>query len=82
VGNQWQVSMNLIDPDRIGPDIATERVINIAHQHNVAIDHCELVGLIPQHALNKISEQRWSELDLSAEQTIEFRRQHGYSFAA
>ena len=82
VGNHWQISMNLIDPDRIGPDIATDRVINIAHQHNVAIDHCELVGLIAHSALKKISENRWDELDLSADRTIEFRRRHGYTFTA
>lgn len=82
VRNQWQVSMNLIEPERIGPDIATDRVINIAHQHKVAIDHCELVGLIAESALKKISHNRWNELDLSSEQTIEFRRQHGYTFVA
>ena len=82
VGNHWQISMNLIDPDRIGPDIATDRVINIAHQHNVVIDHCELVGLIAHSALKKISEERWNELDLSSEQTIESRRTHGFTFTA
>ena len=82
VGDQWQVSMNLIEPERIGPDIATDRVLNIARRHNVAIDHCELVGLIAHSALERISENRWNELDLSSEQTIEFRRQHGYTFVA
>jgi hypothetical protein len=74
--------MNLIDPERIGPDIATDRVIHFAKQNNVEIERCELVGLISQHALNKISQQRWTELDLSAERTIEFRRKHGYTFTA
>ena len=82
VGNQWQISMNLIDPDRIGPDIATDRVHQFAKQHNVDIDHCELVGLIAHSALKKISENRWDELDLSADRTIEFRRRHGYTFTA
>ena len=82
VGNHWQISMNLIDPNRVGPDVATDRVIREARQHNVEISRCELVGLISQHALNKISEQRWVELDLSTERTIEFRRNHGYTFAA
>jgi glutamate formiminotransferase len=82
VGDQWQVSMNLIEPERIGPDIATDRVNHIAHQNNVAIDYCELIGLIAHSALKKISENRWNELDLSSEHTIEFRRQHGYTFVA
>ncbi len=82
VGDQWQVSMNLIEPERIGPDIAADRVIREARQHNKEISRCELVGLISQHALNKISEQRWVELDLSTERTIEFRHQHGYTFVA
>jgi glutamate formiminotransferase len=82
VGNHWQISMNLIDPNRVDPEVATDRVIREARQHNVEISRCELVGLISQHALNKISEQRWDELDLSRERTIEFRRQHGYTFTA
>lgn len=82
VRNHWQISMNLIDPEHLGPDIATDRVIHFAKQNNVEIDHCELVGLISQNALNKISQQRWSELDLTAERTIEFRRQHGYTITA
>ena len=82
VGNHWQISMNLIDPSRVGPDIATDRVNYFAGLNNVKIERCELVGLISQNALNKISQQRWNELDLSAERTIEFRRQHGYTFTA
>lgn len=82
VRNHWQISMNLLDPGRVGPDIATDRVIHFAKQNNVEIDRCELVGLISQKALNKISQQRWEELDLSAERTIEIRRQHGYIFTA
>ena len=74
--------MNLIEPERIGPDIATDRVHHFAKQQNVDIDHCELVGLISQNALKKISEERWNELDLSSEQTIECRRTHGYTFSA
>ena len=82
VGNCWQISMNLLDPGRVGPDIATDRVIHFAKQNNVEIERCELVGLISHGALNKISQQRWEELDLSAERTIEFRCQHGYTFTA
>ena len=82
VGNHWQISMNLLDPGRVGPDIATDRVIHFAKQNNVEIERCELVGLISHGALNKISQQRWEELDLSAERTIEFRCQHGYTFTA
>jgi glutamate formiminotransferase len=82
VGNHWQISMNLVDPERIGPDIATDRVRHFAQQHNTEIDHCELVGLMSQYALKKISQQRWNDLDLSAERTIEFRRKRGYTFAA
>ena len=82
VRNHWQISMNLLDPGRVGPDIATDRVIHFAKQNNVEIERCELVGLISQNALNKISQQRWEELDLSAERTIEIRRQHGYTFTA
>jgi hypothetical protein len=37
------------------------------------VEHCELVGLVPDRVLQSIPEQRWEELDLAPERTIEYR---------
>ena len=81
VGDFWQVSMNLIEPERVGPDRATARVIHQAKVHGVDIDRCELVGLMSEDTLTKISPSLWTELDLAPEKTIEYRRKFGYEFA-
>jgi hypothetical protein len=45
-------------------------VYDFVAQHE-QIDRAELVGLVPARALTNIPRNRWSELDLSAEKTIE-----------
>lgn len=80
VGDRWQISMNLIDPLRIGPDIAFNRIAQLVRFMQADIDHCELVGLLSEAALKKISSKRWDELGLGVETTIEYRRSHGYHF--
>lgn len=66
VGSSAQVSMNLIDYAVTGP----QQVYDIVAQH-AQIDRAELVGLVPARALAGIPRSRWSELDLSAEKTLE-----------
>jgi len=66
VGSSAQVSMNLIDYAVTGP----LQVYDFVAQH-AQIDRAELVGLVPARALANIPRNRWSELDLSAEKTIE-----------
>jgi glutamate formiminotransferase len=66
VGSSAQVSMNLIDYTATGP----QQVYDIVAQH-AQIDRAELVGLLPARALADIPRNRWNELDLSAEKTIE-----------
>lgn len=68
VGDRVQVSMNLIEPDIIGPAEATDAVADRA-----AIAGSELVGLVPRSALDAVPRERWSELDLAADRTIEAR---------
>ncbi|MEI7623170.1 MAG: glutamate formiminotransferase [Actinomycetes bacterium] len=68
VGEQVQVSMNLIDPLMVGPATIYDRVAAVA-----AIDHAELVGLAPQAVLDSVDANRWEQLDLSPETTIEWR---------
>jgi glutamate formiminotransferase / 5-formyltetrahydrofolate cyclo-ligase len=68
VGSHVQVSMNLIDPLSLGPDVVYDRVAV-----EVEIARAELVGLVPAAVLDRIDERRWPQLDLSAHLTIEDR---------
>jgi len=68
VGDSVQVSCNLIDPLRVGPDAVFDAV---ARQSAVA--RAELVGLVPVQVLDAIPEHRWRELDLDCSRTIEAR---------
>ncbi len=68
VGAFTQVSVNLIQPMIAGPS----EVFDAVAQH-AAVHHAELVGLLPASVLATISRDRWEDLDLSVEQTIEWR---------
>jgi glutamate formiminotransferase len=68
VGDAVQVSMNLIAPDRVGPAQAWDAVA--AH---APLAQAELVGLVPQAVLDATPPERWAQLDLAADRTIESR---------
>jgi len=68
VGPHVQVSMNLVEPGRVGP----ADVYDLVAAHAV-IERAELVGLIPASVLDVIDERRWEPLGLSAGATIEAR---------
>lgn len=68
VGDAVQVSMNLIDPLRLGPAAVYDRVAGLA-----PIARAELVGLAPRSVLDAIPPNRWERLDLAVESTIEYR---------
>lgn len=68
VGDEVQVSMNLIAPDVTGPGKVVDAIAAEA-----PIDRCELVGLVPRAVLEREDSARWVELDLSPERTIEAR---------
>jgi glutamate formiminotransferase/glutamate formiminotransferase/formiminotetrahydrofolate cyclodeaminase len=70
VGDEVQVSCNLIEPSTTGPDAAFDAVASRA-PHGVA--RAELVGLAPASVLAAIPQERWPELDLSTSTTIEAR---------
>ena len=63
-----QVSCNLTEPETTGPDDVYDFV-----NERSSVARSELVGLIPQRALQKVPRWRWELLDLSPEQTIEAR---------
>lgn len=68
VGDATQVSMNLVAPHIANPMHAFDAVS--AH---VRIDRAELVGLVPAGVLSSVPRERWEELDLSEDRTIEWR---------
>jgi glutamate formiminotransferase len=75
VGDEVQVSMNLIDPLVTGPADVFDAVARQA-----AVARAELVGLVPRAVLDHIDPARWSELDLAADRTIEARcEQQGFT---
>ena len=68
VGDRVQVSLNLVDPRRVGPADAYDRVAA-----RVPLAGAELVGLLPQSVLHAVAPDRWAELDLAEDRTIEAR---------
>jgi glutamate formiminotransferase / 5-formyltetrahydrofolate cyclo-ligase len=68
VGDEVQVSLNLIAPDRVGPAEAWDRIA--AH---APLARAELVGLAPRAVLARTPPGRWSQLDLAEGRTIEAR---------
>ncbi len=68
VGDEVQVSMNLVDPAEITPADAYDLV-----RTRASVARAELVGLIPRAVLERIEPRRWEELDLAADRTIEHR---------
>ena len=68
VGDQVQVSCNLIDPTVVGPAQVYDLVAPEA-----PIERAELVGLIPRAVLDATSPARRERLDLSDDRTIEWR---------
>ncbi len=65
VGGRAQVSMNLVDPYRVGPADAYDLVAA-----RTAVERAELVGLVPAAVLDSVPISRWAELDLSPERTL------------
>ena len=61
VGGRAQVSMNLVDPYRLGPAEAYDAVAARA-----PVEGAELVGLVPAAVLAAVPEERWAQLDLAA----------------
>ncbi|MEA2826516.1 MAG: glutamate formiminotransferase / 5-formyltetrahydrofolate cyclo-ligase [Actinomycetota bacterium] len=68
VGGRAQVSMNLVEPLKVGPADAFDAVGAL-----VAVDGAELVGLVPAAVLDAVPRRRWAELDLGPSRTIEGR---------
>jgi len=72
VGNQVQVSCNLVAPLVLGPSAVFDQVAALLPARG-SIERAELVGLAPRALLALEDRPRWSQLDLSEERTIESR---------
>ncbi|MCU1486301.1 MAG: Formiminotransferase domain protein [Actinomycetia bacterium] len=68
VGDRVQVSMNLVDPLRVGPATAYDAVAALA-----PVAGAELVGLVPRAVLDAVATDRWTELGLDARCSVEAR---------
>ena len=68
VGGRAQVSTNLLDPLVTGPARVYDEVAALA-----PLAGAELVGLVPEAVLDAVPPERWAELDLSPDRTIEAR---------
>lgn len=68
-----QVSINLVNPLAHGPAEAWDAVAYEAQSLGAVVMRSELVGLAPRAVLDAIDEDRWEELDLSPDRTIEAR---------
>ncbi len=78
VGSRAQVSCNLVDPARYGPERLYDDVAALVAEAEAAgadarVEGAELVGLIPEAVLAGVPRARWAELGLTAESTVESR---------
>jgi glutamate formiminotransferase len=72
VGDEVQVSMNLVAPLELGPATAFDLVVGELGGRGSGV-RAELVGLVPRDVLEEIDPERWDELDLAPDRTIEAR---------
>jgi glutamate formiminotransferase len=68
-----QVSMNLLDWRTVGPAQAYDMGAEAAARAGTRITGAELVGLLPVATLDAIDHERWEELGLTGDVTIESR---------
>jgi glutamate formiminotransferase / 5-formyltetrahydrofolate cyclo-ligase len=71
-GQFAQISCNLTDPDRVGPAEAYDAVAGALPAAG-RITRAELVGLVPAAVLERTPQERWEQLDLSADASLEAR---------
>ena len=73
LGDRAQVSCNLVDPAHLGPAQLYDLVADHVDQLGGKVVGVELVGLLPQSILADIATERWTQLGLSADSTVESR---------
>lgn len=73
VGDDVQVSCNLVAPWHLGPGAAHDAVATKAAAEHAGVVRGELVGLIPRSVLEAEPARRWTELGIDEAATIEAR---------
>lgn len=73
VGSRAQVSCNLLDPDRYGPERLFDLVDTLVTEAGGRVEGAELVGLVPEAVLAAVAPERRAELGLTEEGTVESR---------
>jgi glutamate formiminotransferase / 5-formyltetrahydrofolate cyclo-ligase len=73
VGDRVQVSTNLVAPDHTGPAEVYDEVARLCRESGTEVEGAELVGLVPSTVLAAVPRERWEQLDLAPERTIEHR---------
>ena len=73
VGARAQVSCNLVDPGRFGPEQLYDAVATLVAEAGGTVEGGELVGLIPEAVLATVPSDRRAVLGLSEEVTVESR---------
>ncbi len=73
VGDMTQVSFNIVDTTAIKIDNLYDAVEKLALSKGVAISRAELVGLLPAECLATIPPNRYEQLDIGPERTVEGR---------
>ena len=68
-----QVSMNLIQPERVGPRAAFDRVVSLARDRQLELVNCEVVGLVPHPILPELEGLPLRRPVRSIEQALEER---------
>jgi glutamate formiminotransferase len=68
-----QVSCNVVDTDLVTLVDVYDSVAEGASAHGCTVWRGELVGLLPRSALAAVPDDRWTDVGLEAEDTIEFR---------
>lgn len=73
VGDQVQVSCNLIDPYTVGPGAAFARVAVAAADAGADVARAELVGLVPAAVADAVPEEDRRRVDVDGDRTVEGR---------
>ena len=76
-GGRTQVSMNLVDPLRVGPLVVYDAVARLASDAGTTVVRAELVGLAPAAVVDAVPIGRHAELDLEPSRTVEARLESG-----
>ena len=71
------MSCNLVDPAALGPMAVYDAVRSMAGDAGTTVARAELVGLVPGAVLAAIPPERWAELDLGPDRTVEARLASG-----